>query len=81
MEIPMLTPAQPRTPAASKFAVGQRVDFTPGSLNPRTPASARFTIVRVLPGNGVRHSYRIKSDAETFERVAEENQLASPNFE
>jgi hypothetical protein len=77
----MLKSASHRAPAPSKFAVGQRVDFTPGSLNPRAPASARFTIIRVLPGDGVRHAYRIKSDAETFERVAEENQLTAPAFD
>ncbi|MDX2233724.1 MAG: hypothetical protein NW200_04425 [Hyphomonadaceae bacterium] len=74
----MLTPAQRRTPPASKFVVGQRVAFTPSAMNPRTAAAARFTVVRVLPGDGARHAYRIKSDAENYERVAEENQLAAP---
>lgn len=73
--------AKPRAPAPSKFVVGQRVLFTPGPQNPRTAPAARFTVVRVLPGDGVQRAYRIKADAESYERVAEENQLAAPAFD
>lgn len=74
----MLTPAERRAPPASKYVVGQRVAFTPSAMNPRTAAASKFTVVRVLPGDGRRHVYRIKSDVESFERMAEENQLAMP---
>ncbi len=77
----MLTPAERRAPAASKFTVGQRVAYTPSAMNPRTAAASRFTVVRVLPGDGTRHAYRIKSDGENYERVAEENQLAMPDLD
>ena len=65
--------AGPRPPA--KFVVGQRVLFTPATLNPRVAAGAHFTIVRVLPGDAGRPSYRIKGDGESHERIAEEIQL------
>ena len=77
----MSSVARPRIPAASKFVVGQRVEFSPGSFSPRTPVSSRFTVMRVLPVDDGRRSYRIKSDSETFERVAQEGQLALPTLD
>lgn len=76
----MSSVAKHRMPAASRFVVGQRVEFSPGSIA-RAPASARFTVMRVLPVDGGRRSYRIKSDLESFERVALEGQLALPTLE
>ena len=58
-----------------RFKVGQRVDFQPGKLGFAT-SSALFTIVRQLPVEGAELQYRIKSSAETFERVARESQLS-----
>ena len=43
---------------------------------PRTGPPSSFTVVRVLPTEGTRRTYRIKGDTENFERVAEEVQLA-----
>jgi hypothetical protein len=61
--------------ASHKYKVGQAVDFTPGRWG--LPASAReYKILRLLPFEGGDLLYRIKSAAETFERVAKESELA-----
>lgn len=77
--------AAPATPLAMmglpKFTVGQRVEFAPGPLNPKSAAPKSFTILRVLPAEGTRRTYRIKGDTENFERVAEEVQLAEVGAE
>jgi hypothetical protein len=58
-----------------KYKVGQAVDLTPGRWG--FPASAReYKILRLLPSEGGELMYRIKSTAETFERVAKESELA-----
>jgi hypothetical protein len=58
-----------------KYKVGQAVDLTPGRWG--FPASAReYKILRLLPSEGGELLYRIKSAAETFERVAKESELA-----
>jgi hypothetical protein len=57
-----------------KDKIGQAVDFTPGRW--AFPASAReYKIMRLLPYEGGDVLYRIKSAAETFERVAKESEL------
>jgi hypothetical protein len=59
-----------------RYKVGQAVDFTPGSRW-GLPASAReYKILKLLPFEGGDLLYRIKSTAETFERVAKERELA-----
>jgi hypothetical protein len=58
-----------------RFGIGSEVYYRP----PASVASARGTykIVRQLPvENDNRIAYRIKSVAETFERIAEEHQLS-----
>jgi hypothetical protein len=58
-----------------KFKVGATVHFDGGTLTPA--ARGTYKIVRQLPVEGDnRLVYRIKSAAETFERTAEEHQLA-----
>jgi hypothetical protein len=62
--------------ASHKYRVGQVVDFNP---SPRVgvPASVReYKILRLLPHEGGELSYRIKTIAEAFERVAKESELA-----
>ena len=57
-----------------KFKVGQAVDFTPGRWG--LPASSReYKVLKLLPFEGGDLLYRIKSAAETFERVAKESEL------
>ena len=53
-----------------RYRVGQRVSFSQGG-------GARFTVVRLMPPRGKIYSYRIKGDAETYERAADESQLTA----
>lgn len=58
-----------------RFKAGQRVRLRPA--NQRIPGSASFKIIAALPierAGEIR--YRIKSEAEAFERVAEEGTLS-----
>jgi hypothetical protein len=58
-----------------KFSSGQNVYFEPTFGN--AAARGKYTIVRALPvERDNRLSYRIKSLAESFERIAEEHQLS-----
>ncbi len=58
-----------------KYAAGQNVYYEPTFNNPA--ARGKYKVVRALPvENDNRLSYRIKSLAETFERIAEEHQLS-----
>ena len=57
-----------------KFSAGQTVYYA--SQFPSSGTGAPYKIVRPLPiENDNRLCYRIKSVAETFERIAEEHQL------
>jgi hypothetical protein len=60
-----------------KFAVGQAVDFNgglPSLPRPRGP----FEVVSVLPvDDGNFPTYRVKSNAEPFERAAKETDLVA----
>jgi hypothetical protein len=59
---------------AHKFAAGQNVYYQPQFQN--NAARGKYKVIRQLPvENDNRVSYRIKSLAENFERIAEESQL------
>jgi hypothetical protein len=58
-----------------KFAVGQRVVFTPGALDRAAPRGT-YEIVRLLPPSASINQYRIKSTLDGHERVVQEGQLA-----
>ncbi|HEU5017206.1 MAG TPA: hypothetical protein VFT69_04460 [Pseudolabrys sp.] len=59
---------------AHKFSTGQTVYFHPS--HGISASSGTYKIIRPLPiENDNRLSYRIKSAAENFERIAEEHQL------
>jgi hypothetical protein len=65
----------PRNAMTHKYSSGQDVYFEPtfGHAAPR----GKYKIVRTLPvENDNRLAYRIKSLAESFERIAEEHQLS-----
>jgi len=50
------------------------VDFTPSQVG--VMASARcFKVLRLLPRENGQYLYRIKTIAETFERIAKESEL------
>ena len=38
-------------------------------------ANSTYKVVKLLPSDGADYQYRIKSEAEAFERVAKESQL------
>ncbi len=64
-----------RTVMTHKFSIGQDVYYEPTFGN--AAARGKYRIVRQLPvENDNRLSYRIKSIAESFERIAEEHQLS-----
>jgi hypothetical protein len=57
-----------------KYNIGALVHFEGGTLTPG--ARGTYKVVRQLPvENDNRLTYRIKSSAENFERIAEEHQL------
>ena len=60
---------------AHKFAIGQKVRFTPdmGQLANR---GETFVIVRQLPETGCVPQYEIKSEMDSHARVVRETQLA-----
>ena len=58
-----------------KYKIGQEVSFSPTKLS--MPASRSYKIVRRLPPEGGEFTYRIKSAAELFERVARESEIAT----
>jgi len=60
--------------ANQKFAVGQSVRFTSGTVG-RPGTGGTYKIIRVLPFESDEHRYRIKSVDEAHERVARESQL------
>jgi hypothetical protein len=67
--------ASTRMDMTHKFAIGSNVYFEPRFGD--AAARGKYKIVRQLPiENDNRLSYRIKSLAESFERVAEEHQLS-----
>lgn len=57
-----------------KFKTGQDVYFSAGKGS-LLGVSSRYKIVRQLPVEGGEIRYRIKSQAESFERVAKESEL------
>jgi hypothetical protein len=59
-----------------KFTIGTNVYYSPAFGN--TASRGKYKVLRVLPvENDNRLSYRIKSLAENFERIAEEHQLST----
>ena len=63
--------------AEQKFAIGQLVDFDTRSSPARKPTGP-YEIVRVLPQeDGSFRTYRIKSVAEPFERIAKEYEIVA----
>ncbi|HET6925313.1 MAG TPA: hypothetical protein VFI48_00465 [Hyphomicrobiaceae bacterium] len=61
--------------AHHKYKVGQLVDFSP-SRSGMPPSGRQYEVVRLLPIEAGQLLYRIKSKAETFERMARESELS-----
>ena len=60
-----------------KFAVGDKVEFVPGSLDSNVRRGI-YTVVRALPVVGDRCQYRVKHVGDEHERVIDESQLRPP---
>jgi hypothetical protein len=56
------------------YSIGQRVSFDKRA-GPYPARSGVYSIIKLLPPVGVELQYRIKSDAEAYERVASEHEL------
>jgi hypothetical protein len=57
-----------------KYQVGETVFYTSGMAG-RGNGTGSYQVVRLLPPDGNDFQYRIKSLAESYERVAKESQL------
>ena len=57
-----------------RFKIGDSVRMA-STMSARTASAHQFKVVRQLPERGGEVQYRIKSDAEAFERVAVESAL------
>jgi hypothetical protein len=58
-----------------KFTAGQTVYFESAGMG-RNATKGAYKIIRVLPlENDSEYRYRVKSNAEAYERVAKESQL------
>ncbi len=61
------------------FETGQSVRLLKDMRSLKSPLEGLYTIVRLLPEDGnTSPRYRIRHDAEAFERVVSEHQLAGP---
>jgi hypothetical protein len=59
--------------ARPRFRLGQDVRMSLGALQRGKSISCK--VVRLLPFEGARYQYRVKSTDEAFERIAEEHEL------
>ncbi len=59
-----------------KFKVGQTVNVIPNRLDRHLPSGA-YTIVRLLPIEGLEIRYRVRNSRDGHERVVVEGQLAA----
>lgn len=57
-----------------RYSLGQRVVLSPGFGYARKPG-AIYQIVALLPQDRSHFQYKIRSNAEAFDRVAAENEL------
>jgi len=57
-----------------KFAVGDRVELSPGRSDVNVPAGT-YTVSRLMPREGVDYHYRLKHSRDSHERVVTESQL------
>lgn len=58
------------------YEAGQPVRLLKDMRSIKSPLAGHCTIIRVMPSDGGSPRYRIRHDAEAFERVVGEHQLA-----
>lgn len=63
----------------TKFGAGQRVSIVRSGAF--SPPSGAYRIVRALPMDSGPQQYRVKNDAETFDRVMDESRLQAETYE
>ena len=64
--------------AAVRYSAGQSLHLLKDLRSPKVQAGGLYKIVRVMPRDGREPYYRIKHDAEAFDRIVAESQLAEP---
>jgi hypothetical protein len=57
-----------------KYAIGERVEFSPGRFDGNVPPGA-YTVARLLPSETLDMQYRVKNIRDNHERVVRESQL------
>lgn len=67
--------------ATARFLAGQSLQLLKDLRSPKIQADGLYRVVGVQPNEGLEQRYRIKNDAEAFDRVVTESQLAEPNEE
>lgn len=67
--------------ATARYLAGQSLHLLRDLRSPKVQAEGLYTIVGVQPNDGREPRYRIKNDAEAFDRVVTESQLAEPKGE
>ena len=64
--------------AAARFSAGQSLHLLRDLRSPKGQAPGLYTVVRVMPNEGLEPSYRVRHDFEAFDRIVMESQLADP---
>ena len=67
--------------AAARYLAGQTLHLLRDLRSPKIQADGVYRVVGVQPNEGREQRYRIKNDAEAFDRVVTESQLAEPKEE
>jgi len=57
-----------------KFAVGEKVEFSPGRFDGNVPLGS-YTVAKLLPSETPDNQYRVKNLRDNHERVVRESQL------
>ena len=60
--------------ALHRFTIGQKLEFVRGRLDPGATGGT-YTVLRLLPNDGLDRKYRVKNDRDGHERVCRESQL------
>lgn len=63
---------------AARFSTGQSLHLLKDLRSAKGQPEGLYTVVRVMPNEGLEPSYRVKHDFEAFERIVTESQLAEP---
>lgn len=64
--------------AEARFSVGQTLHLLKDLRSPKGQTGGLYQIVRLMPSEGREPAYRIKHEAEAFDRIVAESQLAEP---